>query len=378
MMAPQPQQNPDRHGYVDSLRMALQDPALNEFNLDGSLSPQTTSAILLLTQTIGYCRLYAITIPEELDGSLPASTAVSGGQILRSILQDAMQDADGYAERWELCTSQEEMETLACDMLHVRMHAWAIFVAIDEGVVAAARDGDPGAEELERLITELADAILKFDVALRRDEELLISALETQLIVNWRSMLAEEYQHVLPWWLDGTLEQTATRIQRSMELPVVAPGTRTRDLLTPVAARSIAPLADLLRFAQLQAIPVAPVLMAQSSTQPPHQSALKWQSPADPDGLTAILLVPRERDASESTTCRLQFHGPAKETLIGLPVALGTARAIIQSRDLTSLPDASVVEAIFFLEQIQLQDGHFRLVIQGERWLEAQSEERIR
>ena len=369
-MDSQPQQTPDNFGYVETLRMVLHDPALNHVNPDGSLTPETTSAILLLAQTIGYCRLYGIVVPEELDGSLPASTAVSAIRILMTVMHDAMQDADAYAERWELCRSQEEMELLACDLLRVRMHAWSIFVAIDEAAVATARDQDPDTDDIERMIEVLVDAIQRFDVALRRDEELLISALETRLIENWRSMLSDEYQMALPWWLDGTLERTATRIQQSINSSNPVFG-----ISAPQTTTEIVPLVDLQRFARLQAIPAPPVLVAQSSIQPPHQAAIEWRSPNDLSGITAKLLIPRQRDASENTTCRLQFHGTAKESLVGLPVGLGTARAIIQSRELPSLPGARSVEAVFVLEQFHLQDGHFRLLIQGQRWMEVQPEE---
>lgn len=371
MIAPQPQQNPDHLGYIQTLRMVLQDPALNEFKLDGSLSPETASAILLLAQTIGYCRLYTVVVQPDLDGSLPPATAISAAEILAGVLQHAMQDAEDYVERWELCTSQEEMELQACDLLRTRMHVWATFVAIDEGAVAAARDHHPDTDELERRVAELADSIQQFDTALRRDAELLTSALETRLIENWRSMLAEDYRRALPWWLDGTLERTASQIQQSMSVPGAAAGTLADDETLPVM-----PLADLQRLVQLQSVPAVPVLVAQSPTQIPHQSVLEWKSPTESVHLTAMLLIPRQRDESGRTACRMQFRGTEKAELAGKPVALGNARAIIQSRDLPGLPGDPVIEAVFFLENLQLQDSHFYLRVEGQRWTELYPQER--
>jgi len=211
----------DTGGYTTLLGALLRDPVLNEFNSDKPWSREATSAALMLAQTLGYCRLYGITIPREWDGSLPVTAALAAAQTLKTIRQETIQESDEFPERWESCGAQAEMELLSSDLLRTRMNAWAVFVAVDEAGVASARDNDPRCEELSQRITGLVSEIRRLDHALRRDEDLLATVLETRLIDNWRAMLAEEYQVGLPWWLDGTLERAVEKILRQgNQLPV--------------------------------------------------------------------------------------------------------------------------------------------------------------
>lgn len=359
----------DRLGYLNTLQDVLRHPALFVFRDGGPVTPEAESAALLLAQTLGYCRLFGIEPPPDLDGSLPVNVALAATRRMLGVLDRAMEESDVFPERWEAARSQLEMELLCSDLLHTRMNAWSVLLAVDEAALGASQAADPGTEALDVEVDRLITAIHRFDVALRRDEELLSTVCETRLLDNWRSLLGEEYAGALPWWLDGTLERAAAEIgdRNTTAWPNPFPPAQETNLLQPASASH--------PVAILQSVRSESALAAEGQAIRPHRGKLEWSSEPDGRGYMAMLSIPSLRKVEGQTTISLMFRAQQdtdrSSLLADLPgklVCLGGGRSIVRSRDLQGFPGFSVPEATFLFEHVEQVPDRLDLRVDGRLW----------
>jgi len=199
-------------GYVEKLRDALASPHLAEF--DTIPTEQAKRAALKVAICLGYCRLFGLD-PGEDDGVLPVPEAAGAAEALQGLVVETMEMAKEYPERWDHAQCGQEELDLTTDLLQARMDIHAAQIAIAEANLEAMVFDDPGADRLDSAWKRCEDSMIKLDELLQSPEvvELLSTITASHLLDNWRALLVEPYSLALPWWLDGTLEQTAARVE---------------------------------------------------------------------------------------------------------------------------------------------------------------------
>ena len=203
----------DPLGYVAEFTEWLNEPALRELeHPQAAPSHEAKCAAYYAAESLGYCRLYGI----ELDAQISSQVAMAAAAEAQTDLERAIEETPALSDAFADAQTHLERHDLGCELLKCRMDAWAVSVAIDETLHRARGekfdDGDLSvehavSESLKAAVGNLADRIAEFDAELLREIEYLTVAAETNLLGNWRSMLAAPYDDPRPWWLDGRLER---------------------------------------------------------------------------------------------------------------------------------------------------------------------------
>jgi len=198
----------DSLGYVGDLRDALSQEALSELSQGAPVGLEGRFAAWHVAVALGRCRLFGADA-DDLDGTLPAEFAVAAVEAGIGLLDQWAPRAASVDEDWDDCDTPLERDEVVCRLLEFRMDVWAALVAIEEAQVALDEEGDPRSGRLLSLEETLVDDVIAFDASLRRQQEVLATIAELPLLDNWRARLAIPFSELLPWWLEGTLEQAA-------------------------------------------------------------------------------------------------------------------------------------------------------------------------
>jgi hypothetical protein len=287
----------DPLGIVEELRCALSQPELAEANdLGLRSSVPARQAAFELARALGRCRLFGVDAG-DLDGSLPAQVALAAASEFVEWLATAIADAERLPRDWEACDEPFEADDLSLDLLITRMDAWAAFLTIDEAYQKAIEARSPAAGEFHAPMDQVLDALNRLDQQLLQRTDYLEVAGETELLDNWRHLLADEFRVAWPWWLDGRLETVSGGVAVT-----IAPA-HSRDRLP-------------LPFVAMAADVAAP---------PPVFSQLVWTDPQE--RYHARMLVPRQCTSEDETTLRLRLNvyhvgGPRAIELAGTTVWL--------------------------------------------------------
>jgi hypothetical protein len=180
--------------------------------------PEMRADALTVISTLGFCRLYGISLPSDLKTRLPTPLPVEllvpGIIEALRILEAATEDSRAIPDRFDNSESLED-RSHCTSLLHLLMELWAIFIVVDEEYQYGLRDQQSFSSPFSTWMRRLLDAYSALDGELQRDEQLRLLSVATELplLENWRKMLAEPYRDPLPWWLDGTLEEAAARIE---------------------------------------------------------------------------------------------------------------------------------------------------------------------
>jgi hypothetical protein len=361
---------PDRNdplGYGIILQELLADPALARFSEGGSATQESYAVAHHLAETLGYCRLFGVDVPVDVDGSLSASIATAACNRLRDQLTNEIESLDDFPATWEQTQSQIELEMLCCDILESRMDAWAVVIAVTEALRVADDESRELISGLELAIRSLLDSVDRFDSSLIRERELLCVATDTNLLDNWRNLVAEEYRLALPWWLDGTLERIA-------DAPLERIDLSNLDMQKINVTDQLELASQPFHRFYIRSRKSAPALAANDRILRPEFDKISW-IPSEPEfQCQAVLKVPQTLSASGRTEVRLEFKGAQRHELAGKPVVLGNGRAVIRARSLTRLPGESLIEATFIAEELELPDGSRPLRVDNQIWQEQSTE----
>lgn len=342
----------DALGYLEQLRDALADPLLDEF--DGqSPSDEAKQAAARLAVALGYCRLFGID-PGEDDGTLPVPEARGAIESLLQQIHELREQVRTLPERWDDAADGFEAESMCADILEQRMDLWAAMVALGEASLSALIDEDPGAEELSEGLERLMNAIFDLDDEIKQQEVLLLlsTLTETELLENWRRNLVEPYASILPYWLDGTLEDAAEYLKHEFEATVPRFGIVKPEVRASQGIREV--------FQNLPQ-PLAVAADAQSLSDP--FVLLKWRSP---DGqYLARLFVPKQPVIGQVVSfvlVKLQRDTPdGKELpasdLAGTSISLGGVVTQISADGSAKMALDALVKAAHEQEEFALRVG---------------------
>ena len=234
----------DLIGWKESFRQALAQAPLADFQAGVEPRLPALRAAYHLAACLGKCRLFGVELG-DLDGTIPPEIAAAAADQWGAYLRD-WTAATGRLERvWG--DAEEEMESLdrSVDLLTARMESWAVFLAVDEAYQDCVESSSPTRQRLGRSLRTALDGLDLFDVTLRGVAIYLAPAAETELLDNWRRLLAADYSRTLPWWLDGELERIWQLAGANAWLPIFLfkgdPMTPTDD---SIATPSKAPAGD--------------------------------------------------------------------------------------------------------------------------------------
>lgn len=256
------------------LELALGDPALAAFGSGQTLLPEAKAAAYRVALCMGYCRLFRVHLPDELDRILPSQEAMAAADELIDNIELWIAEARDLKARWDEAESGVE-EVYRGDLLEARMDAWAAYVAIAEAYVDCIAHEEPAAAKFHAIIDQLLAALDAFDATLQQPEiiALLSTVARTPLLNRWRKMLGFPDCDYLPWWLDGRLESAAAAGSGLSRWGVRVAALRWSRKETDWSARrhTAEPLC---------AIQVVEALAAEPSDEaPPVAAILKWASP---------------------------------------------------------------------------------------------------
>jgi hypothetical protein len=169
----------------------------------------------------GYCRLYGIAVPQDLQRRLTMHLllflAVPASVELLRILKHTATCAEELPAKFDKAEPFEDISHCT-SILHLLMETWATAISFEESFrFYVERTGDIDSK-LGHQYDKILDAFRSLDSTLQDEEKLglLSVATELPLLENWRLMLAEPFREVLPWWLDGRLEAAARAIETEM------------------------------------------------------------------------------------------------------------------------------------------------------------------
>lgn len=200
-----------------------------------------------LVEALGFCRLFGTALPDELQdrfrSPLPPELLVPASLGLLDVIETAREEASTLPERFDEAEPIED-RSLCNSVLHLLMDTWASFIVIDEEYQLHLEEVHSLDTPFGNLMRQILDAFDRLDEAVQQDEQikLLSIATELPLLDNWRKMLVEPYSDVLPWWLDGRLENAAEKVRRAVEndMTFARPGHQpeSRSTLVLLARRN--------------------------------------------------------------------------------------------------------------------------------------------
>jgi len=203
-----------------------------------------------LALALGRARLFGVEMAASEDFTLTPAAAASAATVLYRAVRRASAAARELPRHLRRAGAYGRRD-VALELLELRTDAWAAYLAIDEalsaelyeprgtetspsttadenaphptitpritGLPAGAepagtwetRDGCGMADHqvLSKRVGMLNRAIENLDANLTRQIPHLRPAAGTQLLENWRRLLAPAHRELLPWWLGGCLEE---------------------------------------------------------------------------------------------------------------------------------------------------------------------------
>jgi hypothetical protein len=148
---------------------------------------------------------------------LPEQAIQAGIQQLHTVLAIILTQARALPSQFDNAEPFEDLGHCT-SLLHLRMEVWAAFVTLDDAYDRLNIQGTECRQDLNVKLDQILTAIETLDDLLQEEQylELLSIVTSLPLLRNWKLMLAESYRTDLPWWLNGTLEEAAARIERSI------------------------------------------------------------------------------------------------------------------------------------------------------------------
>ncbi|MBC7820052.1 MAG: hypothetical protein IAG10_24480, partial [Planctomycetaceae bacterium] len=253
--------------------------AMNSDPADGpnSLARQTLAYQWALAR--GNCLLFGVEIPADLNAMLSAEQAASATRELNGRLEQWIADAATLRERWEQADDESVAEAICLEALTRLMESWACPLAIDESQLISD-ELDP---EFATLLETLHSRLKSFGESLLAQTDVLSFVADAPLLKELRQRLAEEFHELLPWWLDGTLEQAAQADERELAALAGRFWSKSKPTIA-VSAREALSGGELshtvLRFTSVRLPPpYVPAIAAGDAPHVPDFATVTWFSP---------------------------------------------------------------------------------------------------
>ncbi len=271
---------------VEELEAALSDEALGAERFNNG-DAQSGAAALQLACAVGRCKVYGVTLPEDLDGDLPPDVALAACQYGQEVAERMAERSRALPDLWDEAPSGVA-EDLCLELLEVRHDLWCAGVAILDTYGRTLDEQRDIADRLNEAVDAFQEALARWDEALQAAEtlDILATVSDSPLLENWRALLAEPYRAIPPWWL-SSLGDRARRVHDSAEELF-----HQIHSAVGVAWRRTQPRSfHVLTVRRILQVPASPaVAAAQPNYELPIRELVQWRSP---DGqYKAVLSLP--------------------------------------------------------------------------------------
>ena len=342
---------------------ALQQPELSEFTQNPTPSEEACRAACIVAWALGQCRVSGIDPGQGLDRMLPAARALGALRWLVGEAEQGLRELERLPDRYDQADPPFELHAVCCGPLEHRMDAWMAVQALDESYLACLERDDPLCDTLAEAWDVLADRTAQWDEALIQSAEYLCIAADTRLLDNWRTRLTAGHWPLLPWWLDGTLEQTRDQIAADAvrAMPSAAAWSRVRQ----TAGQSEQPTPARRRIDRL-APPLEPATMAAATTdekaptQTPDNDVFGWRSPGGDMTQSAQIILSKQGHPAEMAV-RLVFRRAGRPCCQGQSVLLAGLTAEVDENGMVVFRYGDLVEA-------HDRTGKMDLLVDGVLW----------
>lgn len=228
----------DWMGVANEWRYALVDPDLACI-AEGKVTPAAEAAAYRAAVALGRARLFGVALA-DWDGVLTPLLSRAAARHLTLSLRHLRTWADALPKFFDEAGDDVEAREACLSLLETRMEAWAVCIVLDEAQLDALIHSREGCEELADEYRQAQDELAPTDDALLRQRDFFSIAAGTELLDNWRLQLDEQYRLALPWWLDGSLEETAVRMWKRLPRGRGRPQTNRGARTTAYHARYFA------------------------------------------------------------------------------------------------------------------------------------------
>lgn len=342
----------DVFGWTEELRQAI-----DEFRAE-----ESGDAAYRAAAALGAVLLAGVEAEENLISGFDARMAIAAARHGETLVRQAITDTESLEERFD-CTAAAENDVI--EMIEFRMEIAQVCAAIERVWTELLGSDDPTFHELDLAENHLIAAINDWDDVLLEPDNfrVLTVVTSTNLLENWRRLFAPGWEEsVMPWWLDGRIEDEAARVEREAASLMPSP-EMWRQLKDQHYTRvpSSAPSINL--QTALRRLPT-PVSMAADTTTASGFIIQPWQSP---DGrYRAELVCPMHPVAGQQVLLTVDQQAtelPASE-LSGRRVRLVGIESQLDPQG----------RAEFSLEELvarsQMIDADFALRIEDDIWQE--------
>lgn len=297
--------------------------------VDGFGEKAALDAALFFAQTLGYCRLWGV-ILGDLDGSIPASILPMICESMTNRVNSVNLSLESYEQDMEFSRTVEETELFSCTILRQRMDAWAMWIAIDERIQMLVGEsevsGAVSRSSLDIAVERLLDSVEQWDYDLKARADLLVTAVDTFLLENWRSALSESYSRVIPWWLDdvfwGSVRAEPIPNYLPLRLDQTLPSQRSQsDGATQPRESAVES-----KFVAQNRIEFKKALVLGATADDAAFHEVRFQSRTDRSGAVAIVQIPLRFNTNGTMVVRVQFLYASREpskVRVGTSVSLG-------------------------------------------------------
>lgn len=278
----------EQHTSLDAIRArgdfeaACTDQRLAVMGAESPFDEDARAAAYCLASALGRCRLFGVELGVN-DATLPPDIALAATDRALELIACWTDRARQLGKEIDSVTDSEECELCVEDVLSCRMDCWAVIEIVFEAALAAMDDGDAREESLHECVARLGKEIAAYDEALQQGIDCLTLACGTDLLDTWRDALAPEYREVLPWWLDGTIERVANRLEEITEQTLPSATVWRRLMRRDVAPDNTRETADVIRFPavfqELGANWRCPPALAAAGDDASEPFAVRWRKP---------------------------------------------------------------------------------------------------
>jgi hypothetical protein len=324
--------------YVQELNEILAQQELHEILAGVPLTPGHQASALRAAIALGYCRLFGADLGDE-DGALPLPIAKAATTALHDLIDDAAKRAQTLAHDWDSTDEPIERDELCVRLLLDRMDIHAAYIAVDEALLEAYGDREISWQEYDSSLQALTEKVEQLDTALQQSEnlEILSTVAHLPLIENWRILLTQDHQGLMPWWLSGLLSEVAqVSMQEALKrMPSAGIWQAVARAVTDKEERQLAALKLLLLM----------TLRARVAAAPAGQPVIiRWVSPDGQYEAHCVLVQDKRPEQIE-----IVFMTRAGEPALGLsnqPVWLADLESKISAEGKAWFPSDGLLQAL--------------------------------
>lgn len=185
---------------ITELLNALRNDELYTIEADGRAPVSGCHAAIELAKCFGYCRLFGVDLGES-DGTLTTNVANAAARIWYGYIRGVVDTVATLNIDWVMTPDANQSDEFVVLHLEQRTDLLAVQIALNEARDASAAEFTNVAHGFRLRMQEAEPLLSQLDYELRKNIEILATAVETDYWTETRGAICQEYGNPLPWWL---------------------------------------------------------------------------------------------------------------------------------------------------------------------------------